>query len=64
MSASTRETYKTFIEIFISDSGRFHTNKKHKDYLNYFEPKISGNTGYDATITRKHLRNMCITRYG
>ncbi len=49
-----RETYKTFVEIFIREG-------VHHGTIDYYGPKLSGYTGNDISTIRKHLRKLDAT---
>lgn len=51
-----RDTYKTFVEIFIREGGR-------PASIDYTGPKVSGYTGYDISTIRKHFKKMNTTRF-
>lgn len=51
-----RETYKTFVEMFLREGAR-------QAAIDYIGPKLSGYVGYDFSTIRKHFKKMSATRF-
>lgn len=51
-----RETYQSFLELFIEMGGR-------KASLDYYVPYITGRTGFDEKTVRKHFRKLASLKF-